>query len=255
MPGDDLSWRVEEACQNAWPSPRQIIFDGWLLRASGGSTRRTNSVSPLKPGTGDPTEIMTLAEQTYAALGQAAIFRVPTIAPNMEGPLDRRGYVAEGETHMLYAELCGSALRPCGTVKLASEPDEFWYKARTAITGASHQTARFFKAMVESIVLPKAFCACHAEDDIVAIAYGAIDRDLLVIQSVATHPKRRRQGYGSRTVTGLMQWALSRNVRRSCLQVETENTPARTFYRSLGYDTELYRYHYRRGVLQPDKIP
>ena len=189
-----------------------------------------------------------LAEEIYASLGQSAIFRVPTIAANMEGPLDRRGYVAEGETQSLFAELRCSKIGPCEMIELTGGPDELWYQARTAIVGASQQAARIFRAMVEGIVLPKAFSACHAEGKIVAIAYGVIDRDLLVIQSVATHPKFRRKGYGARTVESLMHWAVSRDVPGACLQVELDNTSAKALYRSLGFRTELYRYHYRRKV-------
>ena len=41
----ELSWRAEEACMNAWPATRQVVMDGWLLRASGGPIRRTNLVT------------------------------------------------------------------------------------------------------------------------------------------------------------------------------------------------------------------
>src|SRR5690242_620133 len=105
MSADDIAWKVEEACQNAWPSPRQVLLGGWLLRASGGSTRRTNSVNPLRGGPRDPSDILARTEEIYRALGQPSRFRVPSIATAMDGPLERAGYTAEGETTTLLAEL------------------------------------------------------------------------------------------------------------------------------------------------------
>ena len=85
MANDDIAWRVEEACQNAWPSPRQVLLCGWLLRASGGATRRTNSVNPLRGGPRDPGGIIATAEGIYRGLGQPSRFRVPSIWRNSNG--------------------------------------------------------------------------------------------------------------------------------------------------------------------------
>ena len=44
-----LAWRVEAVCFNAFPSLKQAILDGWLLRFSRGVSRRANSANPLHP--------------------------------------------------------------------------------------------------------------------------------------------------------------------------------------------------------------
>ena len=103
-----------------------------------------------------------------------------------------------------------------------------------------------FSDMVATLTLPRAFARSRDGETVVAIAYGVICNGLLVIESVATDPKRRQQGHGRRTVGALLDWARGRGITRSCLQVEADNAPARALYDSLGYTTELYRYHYRR---------
>ena len=47
MTDAELAWRVEAVCFNAFPSLKQAILDGWLLRFSKGVSRRANSANPL----------------------------------------------------------------------------------------------------------------------------------------------------------------------------------------------------------------
>jgi GNAT superfamily N-acetyltransferase len=239
MSADDIAWRVEEACQNAWPSPRQVLLCGWLLRASGGATRRTNSVNPLRGGPRDPSSIIAMAEGIYRSVGQPSRFRVPSIATGMDRPLERAGYIAEGDTTTLLADLSDHRPRDCAHIDLSDRPDEEWLALR------SDPTDPIFGSMVDSIVLPKAFAACRVDGQVVATAYGVVHDRLLVVEAVATRPEHRQRGYGTRTVGHLMDWALTQGAGGACLQVVADNAPALALYASLGVRTELYRYHYR----------
>ncbi|ACB96893.1 GNAT family N-acetyltransferase [Beijerinckia indica] len=249
MTVEDLAWTVEEACQNACPSPKQILLDGWLLRASGGETRRTNSVNPLRSGPRDPTSIIKAAEVIYRSLGQAAIFRVPSIVPEMEGPLERRGYNAEGETCTLLTDFTDHRSVDLQDVELLDDPSDEWYAAWAALNGASALVRRIYKERMDCIFLPKAFVSCRIDGDLVAVAYGIIHKGLLVVESVGTHRNYRRRGYAARALRRLMDWAKRQGAHGGCLQVEAENAPARALYRSLRFDRELYRYHYRRKIM------
>ena len=48
-----LPWRIEETCFNAFPSLKQVMHGGWLMRFSEGLSRRANSVNPLGGECGD----------------------------------------------------------------------------------------------------------------------------------------------------------------------------------------------------------
>ena len=81
----ELAWRVEEACLNAWPALRQVLFGGWVLRFSGGLTRRANSANPLGIERSQPAGLIAGCEALYRHHRQPTIFRLPSLIG-----LDRR---------------------------------------------------------------------------------------------------------------------------------------------------------------------
>ena len=103
MDAEDLNWRVEQACTNAYPSPRQVLLDGWLLRLSAGPVRRTSSVNPLRSARYDLSPVIDECAALYAALSLPLRFRVPTIAPGMAVALDRLNYPVRQEVRTLFA--------------------------------------------------------------------------------------------------------------------------------------------------------
>ena len=242
----ELGWRVEEACLNAWPSPRQALLHGWLLRASGGPIRRTNSVNPLRRGPHDPTPILAACEAIYTALGQDALFRVPDIAGGVDAALEAHGYTTEGSTLTLFADLAATSPRASPVVELLDAPDAAWVALRTQVNGESEAAGRVFHQMTGLIALPKAFAVLRAESRIAAVAYGVIDRGLLVVESVATDADFRGRGLATQAVSHLMHWAAARGADGGCLQVVAANAPALAIYRKLGFVIDLHAYHYRR---------
>jgi ribosomal protein S18 acetylase RimI-like enzyme len=245
-PDHELAWRVEEACLNAWPSPRQLLVEGYLLRAAGGPSKRQNSINPLR-GSGPPEPAISAARAVYGRLGQRAIFRIPEIAPQMEPLLAGSDYALVDETCTLYRDLDGLPADPDPTVPVASAPGADWLALRDAVNKADAAAAQVFRDTVAALVQPRAFAAAAAEDGIAAIAFGVLDRELLVIESVATPEALRGRGHAKRAVTSLLRWAHREGARSACLQVIATNTPARALYGGLGFETELYRYHYRVG--------
>ena len=74
MMEDELSWRIEETCFNAFPSLKQVLFGDWLLRFSAGLSRRANSVNPLRPDRADSAAAIEAAEALYRVQGLPTIF-------------------------------------------------------------------------------------------------------------------------------------------------------------------------------------
>lgn len=251
MDPTELSWRAEEACMAAWPAPRELLLEGWLLRAAGGGHRRPNSVNPIRGGARDPSAVLPAAEAIYGALGQTPMFRVLSFVEETDPVLTRAGYEAEGETVTLFGEIGGfrvPAESPAGLAptELAVVPGAEWLQARADLSGIDAAESQIYEAMLNSLLLPRAFAATREDGRIAALAYGVVCNGLGVIESVVTDEAKRQRGYARQTVGRLLQWARDEGASGVCLQVVADNAPALGLYRALGFGQELHRYHYRR---------
>ena len=249
----ELPWRIEETCFNAFPSLRQVLFDGWLMRFSaagrqGSVSRRANSVNPLRPfSCRELAEVAPAAERLYRGTGLPAIFRIPAIVDrSLDGALAARGYTSEGETCVLYGALGGLAAAADPGVRLLASPGPEWLTAMTALQGFSHAQAETYRGIVSAIAIPARFAMAAVDGAPAALAYGAIHDGLLCYESVITDPRRRRQGLARRVIGALAAWARDSGAEGACLQVQADNAPARALYAKFGLAFELYRYHYRR---------
>ncbi len=226
---------------NAWPAPRQALIDGWLVRMSGGAIRRTNSVNPLKRDAYDPRPVMAACEALYRAHGKPALYRIPDMATGMAAALEAEGFPAQGDTRTLYADL---AKPPAidDKVELLAAPSQAWFDLRFSLNDGEDPS---FRRMTAAIALPRVFAALRLDGAVVTIAYGAIDRGLLIVEAVGTAPQSRNRGLARRTVGTLMAWGYAHGATAAALQVVAANAPAIAVYGALGFDRELYRYHYR----------
>lgn len=236
-----LFWRVEEACREAWPAASEEIVGGWLLRRSGGRTRRTNSVNPLQGPRDASVDFFRAVEAHYRRHDQVPIFRVTDFAAELSSELDRRRYSAQAETLTLRARFDRPGDWQADGVELSEAAGAQWLELRDRLA----VDPAIFRDMAARIRHPRAFAHARAEGRTVAIAYGVVVDRLLVVESVATHPAFRGRGYARRVVGALLNWAWRQDAAGACLQVLADNRPALAAYAALGFDTELYRYRYR----------
>jgi ribosomal protein S18 acetylase RimI-like enzyme len=170
---------------------------------------------------------------------------VPAIADEMDVPLDRLGYRAEGRTTTLFNPLEFDPVADAGT-RLEPAPSEAWLAARQRITGEADRDHAAFCSMVRAVVLPKMFASTHVDGTVAAIAYGVIGNGFVVMEAVATDAAFRGRGLARKTLHNLIAWSKAEGADAACLQVQLDNAPALALYASLGFGRELYRYHYRR---------
>jgi len=243
-----IAWRAEEAAINGFPPLRQVVFGDWLLRFSGSVRRTANSVTPLRLSRDDLGPLISSSEALYQAQRQPAIFRIPSFLPHaIDQELAARGYTEEGESCIIEGPLDPVvAAAPLGGVSLSARPTEEWLTAMAKLQGQSPGYQAVYRQIVGSVVLSAAFAQLAVDGEPAALAYGVIHRGLLCYESVVTNAQHRRRGYSRRVLAALAHWARDNGATAAGLQVEADNTPARTLYHSIGMTTELHRYHYRR---------
>ena len=246
MTDDTLAWRVEATCFNAFPSLKQAILDGWLLRFSKGVSRRANSANPLHAGYAAPDVVIEQIEAIYRGQGQPTIFRVPSFLAAIDGPLTARGYGSEGETCVIYGAMDAVAAAADAGVELSANPRAEWLAAMAALQRHTETHRRVYRRIVGAVAVPAAFAGLRIDGDLAALAYGTAGDGLLCYESVITDPGRRRQGLAWRVLASLAAWGREQGARGVCLQVEAGNAPGRALYDRFGLKTELYRYYYWR---------
>ncbi|MBZ9759028.1 GNAT family N-acetyltransferase [Mesorhizobium sp. ESP6-5] len=167
----------------------------------------------------------------------------------MDTILDRHGYDTEGGSIHLFAGIEEFKVSPDARVTILPAPSESWFDARFRMGAYGDTDRRIVREMTKLIVGERAFVSTELEGAIVAVAFGVIRDGMLVVESVETDGHFRQQGLGRKTVGGLIGWARQAGAEAACLQVVVDNSPARALYASLGFNRELYRYHYRRKMI------
>jgi N-acetylglutamate synthase len=243
-----LAWRIEEACLNAWPAPREVFLEGWLLRFAAGVSRRSNSANPLRVDPADSEAVVDACERLFAAQGVDPLFRIISIASTaIEARLDRRGYSAEGGTFTLYAPL--DAVRREGAAHVArhARPDAAWLAAMSRLKERDAGDHATYARCVEAIAVPTCFASVDVEGETVSMAYGALHAGLLVLESVVTDAAFRGRGLALAVLASLAEWAARQGATGVCLQVASDNAPGLALYRRFGMARSAYTYRYRRA--------
>ena len=121
---NDLVGEIEGAAYRSWPAAEVVGYDGWQLRFGDGFSRRANSVYPASPSTLDHEQKLQWCRQWYQRRGLDLVVRqTPETEPGLDEVLESRGFVTEGRTNVLVAELSG---RQRGEGVITGSPTAVW---------------------------------------------------------------------------------------------------------------------------------
>ena len=234
---------LEERGFNAWPALQTLSVGGWLLRLSGGHTKRANSASALSPCAGFE-EVRRAAEAVFARHGLPTVFRLSPLAPRgTDAALHRAGYRALDPSLVLTAAV-GGGRGPDG-VRLAEAPGPGWLEGFARAAGLGGRARPLHDAMLSAIALPAAFASVHEDGRAVGFGLGVHERGRVGVFDVVVAAEHRRRGHAGAITRALLAWGHGAGAREAYLQVGEANEAARRLYAGLGFG-EAYRYHYRR---------
>jgi ribosomal protein S18 acetylase RimI-like enzyme len=243
MDDPHLKRRVEEASLNAWPALQQTLLDGWVLRFARGFTKRANSIVPLYPSQQSPLEKIRYCENVYAREHLKTIFRLTTVddsAP-LDTLLDARGYVRIDSTLVLVRPIESS---PALDLRFVEMPRGEWLDAYVRNAEIPSNGAQLHALLLAGIQSEHVFGATAVDGESSACGLAVLERELLGLFDLVTHPSTRRRGHAHALVESLLGWGGRRGARHAYLQVIEANRPARALYERLGF-VELYKYWYR----------
>lgn len=258
---------LQRIAARGWPAAETEPLGEWTLRASGGFTRRANSVLPL----GDPgVPLDTALERIgrwYDARGLPTVITVATgqagTDEELAAALAERGWAAERHTRVRIAALApladldtdatdtppSSAGAAPARVALSREPGADWLALyhRTGEGGPTGEAAR--DALKVLTGGPSVWFATVHDADGQAAAIGrlVVDGRWAGFAAVEVAPAARRRGLATRVMAALAERALTEGASAAYLQVEADNTGALAFYDRLGF-TDHHGYHYRRAL-------
>lgn len=238
---------LEELALAAWPAHMTVLDDGWVIRLTGGYTKRANSVTVLTPSTRGVADKITNAESLFIRQSLTPIFRLTALAdPGLEAILDERGYRRAEESVVMVAPLANVATTASSQVIVSDGVSPAWVAAYAQLQHINPPHTVALQRMMAAIATSHATAQIVADGTIIGFGLGVVDRGIMGVFEVLTHPSARRQGIARQIMTALMGWGRANGAGESYLQVVGTNAAAIQLYDSLGYQ-DVYRYWYRIG--------
>ncbi|MBI0297052.1 GNAT family N-acetyltransferase [Streptomyces sp. PRKS01-29] len=246
---------LDRVAARAWPPVTSEPLGAWTLRASGGFTRRANSVLPLgDPGVG-LDEALRRVTEWYATRGLPAYIQVSTGAEGTQellaAELESRGWIREVSSLMEIAALApiGDLDADTSAVTLSRQLDDAWLARYQRSSGEPSPEARTVLSGGPSVW----FATIAAEGGGVPAAIGrcVVDGRWAGFTAVEVAPERRRQGLAKAVMTALARTALDEGASAAYLQVETDNDGAHALYEGMGFTVHHSYHHWRASGQDP----
>ena len=238
---------IEELSLNAWPAQQNLLIDGWLLRFSGGYTRRANSVNPLYPSTMALDGKIQACEEAYRQQGLPTIFKLtPTSQPpELDARLASLGYRREADTSVQTRALSGFAAPTDPDLLLEDHLNDAWLAAYARMSASQPAQLSQHRAILMAIQPQTCFAALQMQGQTVACGLAVCQNGRVGFYDILVDSAYRQQGLGERLMRGLLSWGQSQCQAHSAyLQVMHNNPPALRLYAKLGF-RESYTYWYR----------
>jgi GNAT superfamily N-acetyltransferase len=239
--------RLEEVSLNSSATPRQLLYDGWIVRLSPGKAKRARSINPFFPSRLALDDKLAVCAERYREHRLPMLVRVtPFVSPtDLDDHLYARGFLPSEETRVMTVELAEHARTTEPPPHPVESCDlETVIAAVSALRGAQPQQIaahgerlRMLPLAIQGFVIRHGGAALCAGLVIVELPWAGIF-------DVVTAEAHRGRGLASALTDAMLDWSRGHGASAAYLQVEAENRPARAVYLAHGF-VDRYAYWYR----------
>ena len=254
-----LANEIEEIMLNAFPSVRQEIYDGWLLRFSGGYTYRANCICPLYPSEYPLEEKIAYCEERYRRLHLPVIYKMSHIIPgNLDMLLEKKGYPIVKYVDVLCRSLSDWNYTPPSSdpyrLTVSRQMDDEWLEGVNQLIHIPVPQMENIQKHIFRRIQPPYFCV-HIKDGsrIIATGLGVLERGYIGLYAIHVDEAYRRQGLALRLCSEIMRQGQTMGATKAHLQVRHGNTGAFLLYDRL--DMKKVYTHWFRMKTFDDSIP
>ena len=222
---------------DAWPALDTADIEGWSWRASGGGSKRANSVSALKFIGDDVSAAIDEVEARYRTIGQQVRFQIDAISTpaNLADRLGARGYVVEEGTLTMAkavgAELPGDAAAAGCEVTASASPE--WLSVYLSAITADRRAVN--QRILPLVPHPRAFFLHRRQGQPVSSGLCVVSGGAAIVECMATTAVARRAGGARAVLYAIEAWATRQGAETLFLQVVDTNAPAVALYERAGY--------------------
>ncbi|HEX6449476.1 MAG TPA: GNAT family N-acetyltransferase [Trebonia sp.] len=236
---------IERAAAMHWRGTEEEWLGGWLLRAAEGFTGRANSALPLRDPELPLDDALAAVTEWYRTRGLPPMISVPMPlgqTSELDEYLARRSWKTRpGPAVVMTADLADVPAPPDVGLRVTDGPDAEWLRMHR-YRGQSDLPPVRMKVLMSA--RSQAFVSVRDDGKAIAVGRLSVSDGWAGITSVEVDPACRRRGLGTAITLGICAEAVTRGADQVFLQVEAENSPAKSLYERCGF-TYSHRYHYR----------
>lgn len=235
---------LERRAFRAWPTLETAKIAGWIMRFSGGYTKRANSINALERDVEFNALLKETLEAPYRARGLPPVWRLTPLAPpEVDSALATAGYRRIDDSLVQRGALDRRfAIDP--EVRIEPGPSAAWMAGFAELSPVAPAYRETMERMLRSIAAPVGFARVEDAVGPIAFALGVVDGDHVGLFDVLVAPRARRRGLARRMTESICAWGHGQGARFAYLQVVATNAAALPLYAELGFET-VYRYGYR----------
>lgn len=245
-----LANEIEEIMLNAFPAIRQEVYDGWLLRFSGGYTYRANCICPLYPSEYDLEQKIARCEERYRYMHMPVVYKLSHIIPgNLDALLEERGYPIVKHVDVLCRSLTdwqGFSMEDAPyPLTVSRQMDDAWLDGVNRLIHIPVPYMEDIQKRIFRKINPPYFCVSAKDGGrIVATGLGVLERGYIGLYAIHVDKSYRRQGLALALCGEIIRQGKAAGASKVHLQVRHGNVGAFCLYDKLALK-KVYTHWFR----------